>query len=133
MVAPKRQCEAISEGGEQCRAQPMRDANFCFWHDPATRQDATEARRLGGMRRRREATVAGAYELDGLSDVGGLRRVLDIVTADMLSLENTIARGRVLLAVVQSGARLLEVGAFEERLAALEAKLRSDLPGKRAS
>ena len=111
----------------------MRDANFCFWHDPATRQDATEARRLGGMRRRREATVAGAYELDGLSDVGGLRRVLDIVTADMLSLENTIARGRVLLAVVQSGARLLEVGAFEERLAALEAKLRSDLPGKRAS
>ena len=98
----------------------MRDVPFCFWHNPATAQDASEARRMGGTRRRREGTVAGAYELDGLDDVAGLRRVLDIVVVDALSLENSVARLRVLTTVVQVGARLLEVGELEDRLAAVE-------------
>lgn len=123
MVAPKRRCEAIVEGGERCRAQPMRDVPFCFWHNPATAQDAAEARRMGGVRRRREGTVVGAYELDSLDDVAGLRRVLDIAVVDALSLENSVPRLRVLTTVVQVGARLLEVGELEDRLAAIEGVL----------
>lgn len=127
MVAPKRRCEGIVEGGERCRAQPMRDVPFCFWHNPATAQDAAEARRMGGVRRRREGTVVGAYELDGLDDVAGLRRVLDIAVVDALSLENSVPRLRVLTTVVQVGARLLEVGEFEARLDSLETAMRSRL------
>jgi hypothetical protein len=38
-----------------------------------------------------------------------------------LSLENSIARVRALIAIVLAGAKLLEMGELEERLAALEA------------
>jgi len=132
LVAPKRRCEAIIEGGDRCRAQPTRDVPFCFWHNPATTQDASEARRMGGLRRRREATVTGAYELDGLEDVAGLRRLLEIAAVDGLSLENSVARLRVLTTVVQVGARLLEVGELEDRLATIEGVLGPRIREQRA-
>ena len=50
-----------------------------------------EARRLGGLRRRREHAVAGAYELEGLDDVTQLRRVLTIATLDLLGLDTSAA------------------------------------------
>jgi hypothetical protein len=67
--------------------------------------------------------VAGAYELDGLGSVAALRRVLEIVAIDTLSLDNGIARSRTLIALVGVGARLLEVGELEERLERLESLL----------
>ena len=52
-----------------------------------------------------------------------LRRLLEIVTFDGLALENSVARGRLLLAAILAGAKLLEVGEHEERLEAIEAAL----------
>lgn len=121
---PARNCNAINEGGTPCRQAPLRDGAFCFWHSPDHAQDAAEARRLGGMRRRREATVAGAYEIDGLGSVTELRRVLEITLYDTLGQENSIPRNRTLVAIVQMGARLLEVAEFAARLEALEAAVR---------
>jgi hypothetical protein len=80
-----------------------------------------EARKLGGVRRKREVTLAGAYDFEGLDTVHQLRRLLLVVAFDMLSLENSVARARVIVAIVLTGAKLLEVGEFAERLAALEA------------
>ena len=120
MVARARSCEGIAEGGERCRAQPMRDVPFCFWHSPEHAQEAAEARRLGGLRRRREGTVAGAYEFEGLASAADLRRLLEIAALDALGLDNSIARLRVLTTIVQVGARLLEVSELETRLAQLE-------------
>ena len=132
MVVLKRLCEAIAEGGERCRAQPMRAGSYCFWHDPEHAKDAADARRLGGLRRRRESTVSGAYELDGLADVAGLRRILEIAAVDALSLDNSVARVRVLTTIVQVGARLLEVGDLESRLGELEEVIGPRLPAQRA-
>ena len=87
---------------------------------------------MGGRRRRREATVTGAYELDGLEDVAGLRRLLEIAAVDGLSLENSIARLRGLTTVVQVGARLLEVGELEDRLSAVEEVLGARIRDQRA-
>ena len=105
----------------------MRDQPYCFWHSPDHVQDATEARRLGGLRRRREGTLAGAYDFEGLATTIDLRRVLEIAALDALGLENSIARVRSLTAIVQVGARLLEVGEFEARLEALEGVVRPRL------
>ena len=105
----------------------MQDETFCFWHSPEHAEEAEQARRLGGQRRRREKALEGAYELDGLDSVPSLRRVLEIVTSDALALENSVARGRLLIAVILAGAKLLEVGEHEERLAAIEAALRPRL------
>jgi hypothetical protein len=82
-----------------------------------------EARRLGGHRRRREGVLAGVYEFNGLRTVEDIRRLLDVAALDTLGLDNSVARSRTLVAVVQAAAKLLEVGELEDRLQRLEATL----------
>lgn len=120
MLQPKRLCKERNAAGEQCRSAPLRDRDFCFWHDPEHEQEAKEARRLGGIRRRREGLVQGTYDFNGLASVPDLRRLLEVAAVDCLALDNSIARVRAIAAVVQVGAKLLELGDFEERLQALE-------------
>lgn len=82
-----------------------------------------EARRLGGLRRRREVAVSGAYEFVGLQTVADIRRILEIGVLDTLGLENSIARSRTLAYLAMAAIKLLEVGEFEQRLATLEAAM----------
>ncbi len=113
-------CIFVKPEGERCRSAPMRESDYCFWHDPEHEQEAADARRLGGLRRRREKTVSGAYDIEGLETVEQIRRVLEIALLDSLGLENSISRSRALAYLAQVSVRLLEVGETEERLAALE-------------
>ena len=99
----------------------MRGSEYCFWHNPDTEEQAAEARRLGGFRRRREKALAGAYDFEGLGTVESIRRLLEIAVTDSLGLENSIARARVLISAGLAGIKLLEVVELEARLAALEA------------
>jgi hypothetical protein len=100
---------------------PLAERPFCFAHDPERADDLAEARRLGGLRRRREGTLAVAYDLPGLDSVEGIRRLLDTVVTEALGLDNGIARLRVLIAVATVATKLLEVGDLETRIAFLEA------------
>lgn len=106
----------------------MRDVPFCFWHSPDHSEDAAEARRLGGLRRRREKTVSGAYDFTGLDSVESIRRLLEIATVDALGLDNSIARSRLLIQAALAGAKLLELGELEDRVDRLEAAIRSRRP-----
>jgi hypothetical protein len=58
--------------------------------------------------------------------VEGVRRIFEIVRADLLGQENTIGRARALIAVGVAATNLLKTSEFEERLAALEAAQRRD-------
>jgi len=122
MVA-RRSCTFLMPDGRACRAGPQRDRPFCFAHDPERAQEAAEARRLGGLRRRKEGTIAVAYDLPGLDSVAGIRRLLDVVVTDGIGLENGIARLRVLISASTAATNLLKVGELEERLAALESAI----------
>ena len=115
-----RRCSFILPGGRPCAATPQRDAELCVFHDPGRADEVAEGRRLGGLRRRRERTIVGAYELGSLSEVEGLRRLLEIAALDVIGLDTSIARNRVLVAIVEAGVRLLGAREFEERLMALE-------------
>jgi hypothetical protein len=130
-LVSKRACKGISKGGERCSAPPLLDGDFCFWHDPEHESDATEARRLGGLRRKREGALQGAYQLEGLDSIAGIRRYLDVALIDLLGLENSIARNRGLISGVLAAAKLLEVGEMEERLLAVEAALGPRLTASR--
>jgi hypothetical protein len=123
MVTP-RTCQATNAQGQRCGTPPLKDGVFCFVHDPAHAEAAAEARRLGGMRRKREHTVAGIYEVGLLTSVAEIRRLVQIVTVDTLGLENGVARNRTLLAAAVAALKLLEVGELEERLRALEAAVK---------
>jgi hypothetical protein len=117
----RRVCSFRKPNDERCRAAPLTDQEYCFWHSPEHIDEAAEARRLGGLRRRREVTVAGAYGIDGLETVADIRRILMIVAVDTLGLDNSVHRSRVLIALAAAAAKLLETGEMEQRLVALEA------------
>jgi hypothetical protein len=115
-----RSCAGYKQNGEACQAAPLSDSEFCFLHSPDHAEEAAAARKLGGQRRRRESTLAGAYEVGSLDTVGGIRRVLEIVTYDGLGMEISIPRGRLLISAMQALTKLLEVGELEQRVADLE-------------
>jgi len=115
-----RACKALKEDGSRCQAPPLLDGDFCLMHSPEHADEMAEARRLGGLRRRREKAVSGAYAFEGLGDVGQVRRLLEIAVLDTLSLENSVARSRTLAYLAQVALKTLEVGEFDERLEALE-------------
>jgi hypothetical protein len=73
---------------------PFGGGRYCWVHDPENAEAAKEARRLGGLRRRREGTLSGAYNLKGLTTVEQIRRLLDIAAVDTLGLENSLGRAR---------------------------------------
>ena len=122
-MLPSRTCTGLKQNGDRCSSAPMHDGVFCFWHSPEHAEEAAEARRLGGLRRRRERAVAGAFDVDALSSVGGIRRVIEIVTLDALGMENSVARGRLLIAAMQAATKLLEIGDLEDRVERMEAAL----------
>src|ERR1035437_4121028 len=120
-MTSKRVCRAATTDGKHCPATPLRDEDYCFMHSPDHAAEAAEARRLGGLRHRREKTLSLAYELESLGTVEGIVRVLDIALRDVLGLDNSVPRNRVLIGVAQAAARLLEVGDLAARVASLEA------------
>ena len=122
MVA-RRSCTFLMPDGRACRAGPQRDRPYCFSHDPERADEAAEARRLGGLRRRKEGTIAVAYDLPGLDTVAGIRRLLQIVSTDGLAMDNGVPRLRALISTAVAATNLLKVGELEERLAAVEAAL----------
>ena len=119
MVIPRR-CKGGRSDGDPCRMAPLLDSQWCWAHAPANADAAVEARRLGGLRRRREGTLSGAYEYQGLTSVAQIRRLLDIAVLDTLGLDNSLARARTLIAAAQATAKLLETGELEARLQTLE-------------
>jgi hypothetical protein len=106
----------------------VRESRFCFWHDPAKADELADAQRLGGQRRRRERTLAVAYDFSGLGTIETIRRLLEIAATDSLGLETSIGKVRALVAVAQAAAKLLETGELSDRLTVLERVVRQPEP-----
>jgi hypothetical protein len=113
-------CAFLRPDGSRCGSSPLPESGLCFFHDPAVAKEAAEARRLGGLRRRREGSVAGAYEFVGLDSVEAIRRLLVIASLDTLALDNSLARSRTLVQLAMAATRLLETGELETRLERLQ-------------
>jgi len=125
-----RGCTAVREDGSPCGATRRRDVPFCFWHDPASTPEAAEARRVGGLQRRRESAVAIAYDVSGVATLEELARILGIAILEILALPNSIARSRTLIDIVRVGLKVREAGQLEARVVALEAALTGRSPAQ---
>src|SRR4051812_36857702 len=130
-----RACKAVKKDGSRCEARPLQDSDLCFWHDPSTEHDAAEARRLGGVRRKRESTIVAAYDLGELGGLEDYEQVLRTAILDTLSLENSVARNRTLGSLVGIGAALVEKTELAAKLKAVESILgpRLEQPDKKRS
>ena len=119
-IVRERACQAVKGDGKHCEAAPLSGEDHCFWHSPKHAEEVAEAGRLGGLRRRREKTVAAVYDLESLATVDQIRRLVEIAVTDTLGLENSIARSRVLAYLVQVALKVVEAAELQERVAALE-------------
>ncbi|HOD02895.1 MAG TPA: hypothetical protein PKN28_06170 [Clostridiales bacterium] len=48
-MSEDRQCKAILDDGEQCGAYALKGKDYCFSHDPSSREAKLEAVRNGGL------------------------------------------------------------------------------------
>jgi hypothetical protein len=126
-----RACKGVRSGGEACAAPPLSDGAYCLWHDPEHADTVAEARKLGGSRRRKEATIAVAYDVEGLGSTAQIRRLVEVAVLDVLSLENSVSRARAIAYLAHIATKLLEVGEHEERLERIEQTLEPRLRGHR--
>jgi hypothetical protein len=117
-------CTALRSDGRPCRATPMHDEPFCFWHSPETAEEAAEARRLGGLHRKKRKTVGAVFGFRGLRTIEDNQALLETAAIETLALENSISRNRALASFAAIGAKLIEVGDLEQRLAVVEAATR---------
>jgi hypothetical protein len=126
----RRRCKAkVALTGEDCRQAPLRERDWCFWHDPENEEAAQEARRLGAQRAKREGTVAAAMQIDGIGTMAQLQRVLEVVLFESLALQNGVPRNRLLISLVQAAQALVKEGDHEERIEALESVMGDKLKG----
>jgi hypothetical protein len=128
-MTSRRTCKATTANGRRCRMMPLVDSDYCWNHDPANTEAAAEARKMGGLRRRREATVRAAYDVEGLGSVEEIRRYAEryaeLAMNDTVSLDNGFQRNRLIFYGCQVASSLLKVGELEERVEQLEAAVRS--------
>jgi hypothetical protein len=114
-------CAGKKENDQPCRSPKLKDGDYCLMHSPEHAEEVAESRRLGGLRRRREVAVSGAYDFVGLQSVTDIRRLVEVAVLDTLGLENSISRARTLAYLATTAIKLLEVAELEQRLASLEA------------
>jgi len=121
----RRSCSAETTAGRPCGAPAQRQSSFCYWHDPDKAGELAEAQRLGGLRRKRERTVAAAYDFTGLGSIESILRLFEIAAIDLLGLDTSIAKSRVLISAGSAALKLLEVGELETRIGLLEAAIQA--------
>ena len=118
-----RACSFEMPDGRACRAAPLRGESFLFWHSPDTTADLAEARRMGGLHRRKKRTVAAIYGFGGLRSIEDHQALLETVVIETMTLENSIARNSAVTRMIATEAKLIELGDLATRLAAIEATL----------
>jgi hypothetical protein len=79
-----------------------------------------EARRAGGLNKRRERTLAVVYEFEGLASVEEARRFFEIAAFEALALPAGPNKCRILVQVGPAGLRALGMGEHEDRIQRLE-------------
>jgi len=116
----KRPCRFVKDDGEPCQAAAMPDGDLCFFHDPEHAKEAADARRLGGLHRKREKITSAVYDFEGLHTSDGILRLLEIAATDTLAMDNSIARNRTLTSIANVATRVVQGLEAEDRLQAIE-------------
>ena len=115
-----RLCAYRFPNGEPCHSPPLRDGDYCLMHSPEHAKEVQEARRLGGLRRKREATLFTAYDLLPLNTVAGIQRLIELIMTDSVGMENGIARNRLLISLALAALDALKTSELEQRVITLE-------------
>ena len=119
-MVTRRLCAFRFPTGEPCHSPPLHDSDYCLMHSPEHAKEVQDARRIGGLHRKREVTLSVAFDFEGLETVDGIRRLLQIAATDTLGMESSPARSRQLVYIALAALRVMEVRDFEQRLMGVE-------------
>ena len=117
MQGDARGCKALRRDGGPCRASAILPSGYCVMHDPERQEEAAGVRAAGGKAKSR------ARRLDRLVPAS-LKPTLALVLAAVEeAYDGSLppARANAVATLAGAAVRLYQVGALEERLAALEA------------
>jgi len=117
-------CQGLTKIGQPCLARAGA-SGFCYFHDPTRAPDRAVAHKLGGLRRRAGHGGDPAGLPQKVRTLADVLTILDFTLAEALPLENSIARGRLLVAIAGEFIKAIQVGEFEARLMAVENALKS--------
>lgn len=118
-------CKSKTTGGQPCQAQAIKGGKFCFTHDPASGKARQEARKRGGYRRRIDHAGDPAAIPAQVRSLDDVLKVLDYALAEALPLENSIQRGRLIVAIASAFVDAIKTGELENRIAAIEGALQA--------
>jgi len=62
-------CNYIKENGILCKANHVKDSQYCFRHDPNNKEKSIQASKKGGENRRLQGTYGEPVELNNAEDI----------------------------------------------------------------
>ncbi len=123
-VTTAKPCKATTQRGAPCQT-PASGSGWCFHHDPNRAAERAAARAKGGYARHGRAvgSVGAHHAPVSVKTVEDILSLLEDTINDVLALENSLNRARVLGTLALAALRVLEGHELEQRIAALEALL----------
>lgn len=117
-------CKEMKAGGTQCRAYAS-ESGFWFMHDAAKGRERALARRNGGLSTKKPHNADASLIPSNVRSIDGVLTILNYALQESVILDNSIARGRLLVAICHGFIEALKVGEFEKRLEAVEMTLKA--------
>ncbi|GAB4540874.1 MAG: hypothetical protein Fur002_08340 [Anaerolineales bacterium] len=118
-------CEAKTTNGQPCQAQTIKGRKFCFTHDPASGAARAKARKMGGQRNRTPHAGNPESLPQRVRTIEDVLAVLDYALQEAMPLENSIQRGRLIVAIAGAFIDAIKTGELESRLMAIESALKA--------
>ena len=118
-------CKAITTNGKRCQAKPKAGSDLCFIHSPKYAAARSAARRKGGEATR--TPHGGTLEIipSEINTIQDARQILLYTLQEILPMDNSIPRARVLIALFDSYNESIKTGELAERLTAIESILKA--------
>lgn len=117
-------CKAKTQSGKPCSMAAIKGGRYCFTHSPQLGKIRAEAHARGGQRARIPHVGNAEAITTQPRTIQEAMTILDYALAEVIAQENSIQRGRLLVAIAAGYVDAVKVGEIEPRLAALEAALR---------
>jgi hypothetical protein len=105
---------------------------LCFNHAPERARDRAEARKRGGEAKRTPHLFPIGEVPVGLRDVASIQNLLEMTVHETRVQPNGHDRSRALGSLLMIALKVLEVGALEDRIAALEQQVSATRPRRMA-
>jgi hypothetical protein len=113
-------CKARTQSGKPCRMKPLKGSKYCFTHDPANASERAKAHKKGGANRRVSHHGDSNNIPQEIKTLDDANKILSYTLAEVIPMENSISRGRLLIALYEAFLKSFEIGELEQRIAALE-------------